>query len=165
MKKSIRLRGIFLLILVPVLMLSSCGVKDSTIQENVVAALKANPDLAGITADVSKGVVTLSGQCKDEMSKTAAETAITKLEGVKQVVNNCTVAPPPPPPAPVVISADDQLTKAVTDAIKDFSGVKATVNDGVISLTGEIKRPDLKKLMESLNSLKPKKIENKLTIK
>jgi len=165
MKKHVSLWAILIVLVLPLCMLSSCGVKDSTIKENVDAALKANADLAGVNADVSKGVVTLSGQCKDEMSKTAAESAIAKIEGVKQVVNNCTVAPPPPPPAPVVIAADDPLTKGVTDATKDYPTVKASVNDGVITLTGEIKRPELKKLMESLHSLKPKKIDNKLTIK
>ena len=165
MKKHVGLKAMFLVLLFPIFMISSCGVKDSTIQQNVEAALKANSDLSGITADVSKGVVTLTGQCKDEMSKTAAESTIAKIDGVKQVVNNCTIAPPPPPPAPVVIAADDPLTRGVTDATKDYPTVKASVNDGVITLTGEIKRPDLKKLMESLHSLHPKKIDNKLTIK
>jgi hypothetical protein len=165
MKKHAGLKAMFLVLLLPVFMMISCGVKDSTIQQNADAALKANSDMAGITADVNKGVVTLTGQCKDEMSKTAAEATIAKIEGVKQVVNNCTIAPPPPPPAPVAITADDPLSKAVADATKDYPTVKANVNDGVITLTGEIKRPELKKLIESLHSLKPKKIDNKLTIK
>jgi hypothetical protein len=86
------------------------------------------------------------------------------MKGVKSVVNNTTVAPPPAP-APVTIAADDALVKGVADATKDFKDVKATVNDGVITLTGEIKRSDLKTLMQSLNTLKPKKIDNKLVIK
>jgi hypothetical protein len=48
---------------------------------------------------------------------------------------------------------------------KHYPGVSATIQDGVVTLTGEIKRADLQKLMKSLNTLKPKKIENKLTIK
>jgi osmotically-inducible protein OsmY len=90
---------------------------------------------------------------------------IAKVKGVKQVVNNCTVAPPPTAPAPVVIAADDPLAKGVTDAIKDYPGVKADVKDGVVTLTGDIKRAELQKLMEALHTLKPKKIDNKLTIK
>jgi hyperosmotically inducible protein len=80
-------------------------------------------------------------------------------------VNNCTLAPLPPPPAPVVIAQDDPLTKGVTDATKDFPTVKSSVKDGVITLTGEIKRADLKKLMMTLHTLKPKKIDSQLTIK
>jgi hypothetical protein len=70
-----------------------------------------------------------------------------------------------PAPAPVVIAADDPLSKGVTDAIKDYPGVKADVKDGVVTLTGDIKRAELQKLMMSLHTLKPKKIDNKLTIK
>jgi len=51
------------------------------------------------------------------------------------------------------------------DATKDFPTVKSSVKDGVITLTGEIKRADLKKLITTLHSLKPKKIDNQLTVK
>jgi hypothetical protein len=54
---------------------------------------------------------------------------------------------------------------AVRDATKDYPTVVATVADGVITLTGEISKASLPKLMMTLNSLKPKKIENKLTTK
>jgi osmotically-inducible protein OsmY len=52
----------------------------------------------------------------------------------------------------------------VADATKDFAGVTAAVNDGIVTLTGTIKKADLPKLMQSVSSLKPKKIENKLTV-
>ena len=67
--------------------------------------------------------------------------------------------------APVQTSTDDALTTGVEDATKDHPTVKASVNDGVVTLTGEIKRAQLEKLMMTLNTLKPKKIENQLTIK
>ena len=70
-----------------------------------------------------------------------------------------------PAPAPVEITADDPLKSGVTDAIKDHPGVTADVNDGVITLTGQINKTDLSRLMQKLNALKPKRIENKLTIK
>jgi osmotically-inducible protein OsmY len=68
-------------------------------------------------------------------------------------------------PAPVEISADDALTTGVKDATKDYPGVNATVNNGEITLTGEIQRSRLQNLMQSLQSLRPKKINNQLTIK
>jgi hypothetical protein len=67
--------------------------------------------------------------------------------------------------APVQISSDDELNKGVRDATKDYPGVNATVNNGEITLTGEITRDRLPNLMQSLNSLHPKKINNNLTIK
>ena len=66
--------------------------------------------------------------------------------------------------APVTIAPDDQLTRGVKDATKDFPGVTAAVDSGVVTLTGTITRDKLPNLMMSLNSLHPKKIDNKLTI-
>ena len=43
--------------------------------------------------------------------------------------------------------------------------VNAAVSDGVVTLTGEIKRSELPSLIQKLNEIKPKKIENKLVIK
>lgn len=67
--------------------------------------------------------------------------------------------------APVQISSDDQLNDGVRDATKDYPGVKATVNNGEITLSGNISRDKLPGLMQSLSSLHPKKINNNLTIK
>jgi hypothetical protein len=74
-------------------------------------------------------------------------------------------APVTPAPAPVQIAPDTALQAGVRDATKDYPGVKAVVNGGEITLTGEVKRSRLANLMMSLNSLKPKKINNQLTIK
>ena len=65
---------------------------------------------------------------------------------------------------PVVIAGDDELTRGVTDATKDFPGVTAAVNNGEVTLTGTIKRDRLPTLMQSINSLHPKKVNNNLTI-
>ena len=164
-KKPLKWGALFLSIFFLSATLSSCGVKDSTIQEKIAEAAKATPELSTVTSDVKDGVVTLSGEVKDDAAKTASEAAIKAIKGVKSVVNNITVTPPPPPPPAVVINPDDALIKGVTDATKDFPSVKAAVQDGVITLTGEIKRSSLPKLLQSLNSLKPKKVDNKLTIK
>jgi len=149
------------------ILLFSCGKKDADVQSAVETALKANSDLSGLTASVKDGVVTLSGETKSESIKAQAEVTAKSVKGVKNVINNSTVAAPPPPPVepPVVIATDDALTNSVSVVIKDFPGVKAEVKDGVISLTGEIKSASLQKLIPMLHALKPKSIENKLTIK
>jgi osmotically-inducible protein OsmY len=127
--------------------------KDADIKAAVEKALAADPMSAGTTVSVEKGVVTLAGQCKDEMCKSACEKTAAAVKGVKSVVNNCTVAPP------VEITQDDPLTKAVTDALKAFPGVSAMVKDGIITLTGTIAKADRQKLMMILQELKPKKVD------
>jgi hypothetical protein len=66
--------------------------------------------------------------------------------------------------APVEIAKDDQLSNGVKDATKDFPGVTATVNNGEVTLTGNIKRDRLPVLMQSIHALNPKKVNNNLTI-
>ena len=141
-----------------------CKPKDSVVQANINEKFAATPECTGATATVTDGVAKLTGEVKDDACKNMAGTTAEGIKGVKSVVNNLTTTPPPPPPPPA-ISPDSALTQGVTDATKDFPTVKATVNNGQITLTGSIKRSDLKTLMQSLNSLHPSKINNQLTIK
>ena len=140
----------------------SCSPKDSDVQSKITEKFAATPELSGATATVDKGVATLSGELKDEAARTEAENAAKDVKGVKSVVNNTTVMAPPPPP-PALVTSD--ISQRVTDATKDFPTVTATVNGSDITLTGTLKRSDLPKLMQSLNSLKPTKINNQLTLK
>jgi len=139
------------------LFLASCKPKDADIQ----AAVQAK-EPAGITVVVAKGDVTLTGEVADDAAKAKAEEIAKAEKGVKSVINSLTIKPAQ---APVVISEDTTLTKNVADATKDFPTVKTEVKDGVVILTGEIKKASLITLMQQLSALKPKKIENKLTVK
>jgi hyperosmotically inducible protein len=136
---------------------------DTEIKTSTETALRGNPDLSAVRVEINDGVATLSGEVKDEATRLSAESAVATVKGVKSVTNNISVAPAPQ--APVEVTADDPLRTSVNDAIKDHPGVTASINDGVITLTGEIKKADLPTLMQKLNALKPKKIENQLTIK
>ena len=73
-------------------------------------------------------------------------------------------ADPPPPPPPVQINPDEVLRKSVDSAIsaKGITGVTATVNDGVVTLTGSIKKADRVKAMQAVNEIKPKKVVNEI---
>ncbi len=148
-------------------MFYSCSstVKDEDIKKAVDEKIASTPEMTGVTATVQDGVVTMAGECKDDQCKAYSESSIKGIKGVKSVVNNATIAQPVVEPAPVVISGDEALKTGAADAIKDYTGVKAEVKDSVIILTGEIKKADLQKLMMSLHALKPKNIDNQLTIK
>src|ERR1041385_3811494 len=122
MKKHLSLMVVILSFIIPGFLVSSCKEKDSKIQAAVESSLKSS-GMPEISASVKDGVATLTGECKTDADKAAVESMIAKVKGVKQVVNNCTVAPPPAAAAPVVIAADDPLTKGVNDAVKDYPGV------------------------------------------
>lgn len=65
-----------------------------------------------------------------------------------------------------VIAGNDELRKGVIDATKDYPSVKADVTDSVINVSGEINRTDWQKLIVTLNSLHPKRVNSaNLTIK
>lgn len=154
-----RLLSASLLVAITSVWLFSCKpkIKDADIQTTI----QSNTALSHLVASVKDGVVTLSGECKDEADKTACENAVKQIPGVKSVVNNTTIAPPPPPPAPapVVVAADDPLTKGITDALKDYPTVKATAKDGIITVTGEASAANWKKIKIALDGLKPKKVD------
>ena len=163
-RKINRMLGIPLLVCFLIATITSCKqqVSDAEIKTSVDNTIAANTSLSGAKSDVKDGVVTLTGEVKDDAAKASTETVVKGVKGVKSVVNNLSVAPAP---APVIISNDSQLIEGVDSAIKAYPGVSATILNGVITLTGEIKRADLQNLIKTLNELKPKKIENNLTIK
>jgi hyperosmotically inducible periplasmic protein len=158
----------FLLIAVAALAISFTACKskpkDADIKTSVEKILAADEMSKGTTVAVDKGVVTITGECKDDMCKQHCGQMVTdaKIKGVKEVVNNCTVAPPVVPT--VTDAGADALSKAVADAVKDFPGVNASVKDQVVTLTGEIVgKEKLQKLMMAINALKAvgmKKIES-----
>jgi len=139
-------------------------VKDADVQSSVTTTLRTNPDFANVSNTVTDGVATLTGEVRDEATRMAAATEAGKVKGVKSVTNNITITVPVST-APVEITADDPLNALVKDAVKDHPTVVATVNAGTVTLTGEIKKTDLTKLMQKINALKPRKVENKLVIK
>nr|WP_214448600.1 BON domain-containing protein [Flavihumibacter rivuli] len=141
-----------------------CKPKDSDIEKSIATAIASYP---GVSVTVKDGVATLTGEAADEATRAAIEAAAKAVKGVKSVSNSLTLPPPPPPPAPVVINPDEALQKSVGDLLtgSTYSKVKADIKEGVVTLTGEIKKADLPGLIQKLNEMKPKKVENKLVIK
>jgi len=138
------------------------GPKDAEIKTGVEAVLAADPGYAGLTADVKDGVVTVNGMVADPSSKTALSSHVAGVKGVKSVTDNTTVAPPPPPaPVEPAMTADDPLAKGVLDALKDHPGIKASVSDGVITVTGEAGAAEWRKVKVLLDGLRPKKVDAK----
>ncbi|MBB1284208.1 hypothetical protein HRH25_07480 [Flavisolibacter sp. BT320] len=85
--------------------------------------------------------------CKGKKDNTTTETTTTTA---------------PAPTAPVEISGDAELRRGVEDATKDYPGVEATVQDGVITLSGTIEKDRYLNLKQALDALRPKQVVNNL---
>lgn len=144
------------------LFFSACKPSDAAIAESVKS--KVSAVASGLSVDVKEGVVTLSGEVKDDATKAAVEGALAGIKGVKSVVNSLTLPPPPPPP--VVINPDDILKKAIdsTFAAKGISGITAAISNGEVTLTGDVKKADLQKVMQAAMESKPRKVNNQMKI-
>ncbi len=145
-------------------LLYACKPSDAKLQKEVNDKLATAAP--GVIAEVKGGVATLSGEVMDEAAKTTAEDAAKGVKGIKSVTNNVMVTPPAPPPPPVVINPDDLVRSSVDSSLQaaGITGVTATVANGEVTLTGTIKKADLKKVMQAANESKPKKVVNKLTL-
>lgn len=144
--------------------LISCKPSDADIEKAIQEKLG---DETSIQVAVHDGVATITGTCEDEIFKKNIEKSVRSTKGVKSVVNTCELARAnqEPAAATVVINSDAELDKSIHKVVDAYDGVSATVVGGVVTLSGEIKRDKLQPLMQSIQELKPKKVDNKLIIK
>ena len=99
-----------------------------------------------------------AGACKGHSSEVKTDTAVVTPAAPDNTTQKA-------PDTTIVISPDETLKNNLTDATRDYPGVTASVDQGVVTLTGNITRDKLPKLMMAVNSLHPKKVNNNLTIK
>ncbi len=148
------------------LFLFACKPSDSKIQQAVNEKLSAIP---GITAEVHNGNVTLSGEVSDDAARTAAEDAIKGVKGIKNVENKVMVKAPEPVanPAPVTINPDGLLKKSLDSAYAaaGYSGISVTVDSGIVTLEGTATKADLRKIVQTAQESKPKKVVNNIKVK
>lgn len=111
------------------------------------ASLKSYIILLGLVAGLSLSA------CKDK----AKETTDTTINSTPDTTNTTTVSPE--------ISTDAALEQGLKDATKDYPGVTATVSNGEVTLTGTIEKDKVPTLLQSVNGLNPKKVNNQLTYK
>ena len=133
--------------------------RDADIQSAISSETQTNPNLAGVSATVVNGVVTLTGQCPDEDCRKNAEKAVKKIDGVTHVTNNIMIA------SKVEVTPDSDLKEMTDKIVSKYKGVQAGVADGIITLRGEVKKDKLQQLMMDLNALRPKRIDNQLAVK
>lgn len=158
-----KVKFITVLTLAVALFISACGKSDADLQKAAMDKLTADK-VTGVTVAVKDGIATLTGEVADAAVKSKAEASVKTVEGIKSVTNNCTLKPLPTPAPP---SPDKMIEGTVNEAIKKLglTGIKVSVTDGEVTLTGEVAKDKLASVMQAANEAKPKKVNNKLTVK
>lgn len=160
--KTLSLFSVLLFTLAITVGVTSCGPKDLNIQKTIQTTLSAMPEAANVAVTVIDGEATLTGNVTDDATKAIVESSVAGIKNVKSVVNNLEIVAP----APDFTELDSIITSNLIDALKDHPTVSATVKEGVITLTGDIKKNNLPALMQKLSALNPVKIDNtSLTVK
>ena len=113
---------------------------DSDIQKDVLAELNAEPSLRDddIAVGVRDGVVTLAGYVDSYADKWRAERVVSKVKGVKAVVNELEVRLPSSSQR-----TDPEIARAAVDALQwnvlvPHDRIQVVVEDGWITLRGEV---------------------------
>ena len=161
MKLSNSLSMITLIFLLGVFAISCNNVSDADIQSDAQEVIASNPELTGVQVSVQNRVATLTGVVQDDAIKTYAENQIAEVNHVTTVINQLQVVPP----APDYTALDNSLNLGIQDALKDHNTVTATVQNGVVTLEGEINERDLPTLMEKINALQAEEVVNNITVK
>ncbi len=137
------------------------NVKDSDLESKAMEIMATNPEAVNVDVTVVDKVATLSGSVADDATKSFVESSVLGVKGIKSAINNIMVVPP----APDFTEMNAALNAALPDALKDHPTVVASVNEGVITLTGEVKEKDLPMIMEKVSALNPAGVQNNLTVK
>lgn len=140
-------------LLASTLLFSCNGQSDEDIQEDVQEELQNQPN---ISTSVKDGVVTLTGNCQGANCADSIVTKVKDIDGVKEVKNE-------------VQQQDEEtdltLRTSVQSIISKYQGVEADVAGGVVVLRGVVERDQVQPLINELNNLQPKKIDNQLAIR
>lgn len=147
--------------------LQSCKPSDTTIQRTVETELR-NKSYGSVTSSVRNGIVTLTGQVENEQEKASIENTVKSLKDVKSVVSEIVVRPMPTAnTTTITVNPDETINTFITSRLNEgnYKNVKVEVKDGEVTLTGDLKRADLTKVMQIANEAKAKKVNNKLNLK
>lgn len=113
---------------------------DSELQEDVIAALKANPHVPATSVGVAvrQGVVELSGNVTSVDAKLAVERVVQAVHGVKAIAVELTVTP-----LGHDTGSDLEIARCVELGLTSKNGVKphalkVMVESGVVTLTGDV---------------------------
>lgn len=146
-------------------LMAACGKSDADLTKAVNDKLTADK-VTGVTASVKDGVATLSGEVADVTVKTHAETSAKGVDGIKSV-DSSKVTLKPLAAAPTPNGGDQMLKGTIEESIKklNITGITVDVKEGDVTLTGDVSKDNLAKVMQAVSATNPKHITNNLKVK
>jgi osmotically-inducible protein OsmY len=122
---------------------------DDALLSEVLAELARSPRIAGseIAASVRHGAVTLHGLVLSVDEKICAELTVKGIDGVRAIANDIQVKS-----REEMLQADESIAERVARVLSWYSSlrnmdVKAEVDDGHVTLTGEVDFPYQKEIV------------------
>ena len=146
------------------LFLISCKPNDQHIKSAIEEKLNSVPYMKKVSANVRNGEATIAGICNDAACVANCENLTRHVKGVKSVISHLKMADTPVQQS-IIYQPDDSLLLAVNDAVKNYRTIQAEVKNGVITLSGQIRKKEVRKLITRLHSLNPVNIENNMAVK
>lgn len=134
---------------------------DTTLKAKVESALN-NP---AILVEVKDATVTISGSVATETDKMEADSVARSVEAVEIVTNLLTVTPSQDEAFELNYADDSTLLKGLAIVKKNFRSVSATVQGGIITLSGTVDKDEIPRVMQAVMALKPKDVVDKFTVK
>ena len=127
--------------------------KDKQIKEDIEKIL-----VPGVTVTVDRGVAKITGEFDTEEMHNSVLKDAKKVKNVKSVLDDAITRAVPTP------TQANNFEEKIDAILVLYPMVKATINDGAVTLTGELERSELPGLMQKINETQPKKVENSIKI-
>jgi len=146
------------LLFVSSILFLGCKSQDKDIKQAIAVHAKEELMFAGINYIVTNGTVTLTGNCPSQELKNKLVKRIQSTSGVKSVIDKTVIGS-------VVLDHDFVLKQKIDSVLCRYAAVESSVKNGVVVLTGNLKKDQSEQLLQSLNRLSIKNIVNNLSSK
>lgn len=155
---------IFACVIITGMGFQSCKPNEQKVQSEIEKVLRTS--YSNVSTNYRDGVATLTGTVATQQERTAAENAARSVKDVKSVVNNITVQQVAQPTQTVTVSDDQTIRTTINNRLSQegYTNLTVSVNNGEVTLTGNLKRDDLSKVMQIANESKPKRVINNLNL-
>jgi hypothetical protein len=148
-------------LMVVAFLVASCGPNDNQMAR--AANKRAGTVAPHATVAVHNGSAVISGRVPDQATKSALDSLVKNVKGIRSVTDNTTAVPGhemSPSEADRVLQHDIDSTLHANG----IDNVHIAISGGVITLTGSVKAKDLQTVLQMAGRAEPKKVINELTI-